>query len=80
MLTKKGFKIIGEFFCLGFDTALTKEGINKGKPDKQDLENAERFIKSILTKWLYFDDSYIYPKVWNFEPIFKRNNKSYRTS
>ncbi|MGZ8887674.1 MAG: flavodoxin family protein [Nitrososphaeraceae archaeon] len=50
LLTKKGFKIIGEFFCLGFDTALTKEGINKGKPDKQDLENAERFIKSILTK------------------------------
>jgi flavodoxin len=49
-LIKKGFIIIGEFFCLGFDTALTREGINKGRPDKQDLENAEGFIKSILMK------------------------------
>ena len=50
LLIAKGFKIIGEFSCLGFDTALSSEGINKGKPDKQDLENAEKFIKSILTK------------------------------
>ena len=49
LLIDKGFKIIGEFSCLGFDTALSSEGINKGKPDKQDLENAERFIESILT-------------------------------
>ena len=49
-LIKKGFRIIGEFSCLGFDTALTREGINKGKPDKQDMENAENFIQSILTK------------------------------
>ena len=48
LLIKKGFRIIGEFSCLGFDTALTREGINKGRPDKQDLENAERFIESIL--------------------------------
>ena len=50
LLIKKGFKIIGEFSCLGFDTALTREGINKGRPDKQDLENAENFIQGILTK------------------------------
>ena len=49
LLIDKGFKIIGEFSCLGFDTALTREGINKGRPDEQDLENAEKFIKSILT-------------------------------
>ena len=49
LLIKKGFKIIGEFSCPGFDTALTKNGINKGRPDKQDLENAERFIEDILT-------------------------------
>ncbi|MGZ5548309.1 MAG: flavodoxin family protein [Nitrososphaeraceae archaeon] len=48
LLIDKGFKIIGEFSCLGFDTALTREGINKGRPDKQDLENAEKFIESIL--------------------------------
>ena len=46
----KGFKIIGEFSCLGFDTALSSEGINKGKPDNQDVENAKNFIESILTK------------------------------
>jgi len=50
LLIKKGFKVIGEFSCLGFDTALTREGINKGRPDKEDLENAEGFIESILIK------------------------------
>ncbi len=50
LLINKGFRIIDEFSCLGFDTALTREGINKGRPDKQDLENAERFIQNILTK------------------------------
>ena len=49
-LIKKGFKIIGEFSCLGFDTALTREGINKDRPGKQDFENAENFIQSILAK------------------------------
>ena len=50
LIIKKGFRIIGEFSCLGFDTALTREGINNGKPDKQDLENAENFSQGILTK------------------------------
>ena len=50
LLIKKVFKVIGEFSCLGFDTALTREGINKGRPDKEDLENAEGFIESILIK------------------------------
>jgi len=50
LLIKKGFRIIGEFFCLGFDTALTREGINKDRPNEQDLEDAERFIESILIK------------------------------
>ena len=50
LIIKKGFRIIGEFSCLGFDTAITSEGINKGRPNKQDLENAEIFIESILIK------------------------------
>jgi flavodoxin len=50
LLIKKGFKIIGEFSCLGFDTTLTQKGINKGKPDKQDIKNAEKFIQNILEK------------------------------
>lgn len=50
MLEEKGFEIIGEFSCLGFDTALTKEGINKGRPNKQDIKNAEDFIINIIKK------------------------------
>ena len=50
MLEEKGFYIIGEFSCLGFDTALTKEGINKGRPNKQDTKDAEDFIINIIKK------------------------------
>jgi len=50
MLLEKGFEIIGEFSCLGFDTALTKEGINKGRPNKQDIKEAEDFIVNIIKK------------------------------
>jgi len=50
LLTKKSFIIIGEFSCLGFDTALTKEGINKGRPNKQDIKDAEGFIVNIIEK------------------------------
>ena len=59
-LINKGFKIIGEFSCLGFDTALTKEGINKGRPDRQDLENAEKFIQNILTECFYIFKTFNY--------------------
>lgn len=48
MLEEKGFEIIGEFSCPGFDTALTKEGINKGRPNKQDIKEAEDFIVNII--------------------------------
>jgi len=50
MLEEKGFEIIGEFSCLGFDTALTKEGINKDRPNKQDIKDAEDFIINIIKK------------------------------
>ena len=49
-LIDKGFAIIGEFFCLGFDTALTEEGINRGRPNKQDIEDAEDFIVNTIKK------------------------------
>jgi len=48
MLEEKGFEIIGEFSCPGFDTALTKEGINKGRPNKQDIKETEDFIVNII--------------------------------
>lgn len=47
-LNSKGIKIIGEFNCLGFDTALISSGINKGRPDKNDLENAKNFIIKLV--------------------------------
>lgn len=52
-LTSKGFEIIGEFNCKGYDTyALTKliGGINKGKPDEEDFKNAEEFAKGLKIK------------------------------
>ena len=47
-LVGKGFTVVGEFSCLGFDTALSAEGINKGKPDTSDLKAAEKFAKGLL--------------------------------
>ena len=51
LLTSKGFSIVGEFSCLGFDTALSAEGINKGKPDASDLKAAEKFAKGLLGRF-----------------------------
>jgi flavodoxin len=50
VLVRKGFQIIGEFSCLGFDTALSAEGINRGKPDAGDLKDAQRFAKGLANK------------------------------
>lgn len=47
LLTSKGFSVVGEFSCLGFDTALSAEGINRGKPDASDLKEAETFAKGL---------------------------------
>lgn len=51
-LQSKGYIIIGEFSCKGFNTnSLLKYfgGINKGKPDSEDLRHAGEFALS-LTK------------------------------
>ncbi len=51
-LRTKGFEIIGEFSCKGFDTfGLLKHigGINKGKPDERDLEKAKEFAEKLKT-------------------------------
>jgi len=47
VLNSKGINVIGEFNCLGFDTAITSSGINHGKPDEKDLEDARRFVKNL---------------------------------
>src|SRR5208283_4392398 len=49
-LTSKGFTIAGEFNCGGFDTyGLLKigGGIQKGRPNEDDLKQAETFAKNI---------------------------------
>ncbi len=48
-----GFKVIGEFSCKAFDAWGPLKligGINKGRPNAQDLENAEIFIKGLVKK------------------------------
>lgn len=50
ILQSKGFDIISEFNCAGFDIyALTKivGGIQKGRPNEDDLRQAETFAQSL---------------------------------
>ncbi|MCD5425790.1 MAG: flavodoxin family protein [Methanosarcinaceae archaeon] len=50
-LINKAFDIIGEFDCRGFDTAGPFKfigGINKGKPNEKDFENARKFAKNLI--------------------------------
>lgn len=47
-LIEKGFTIVGEFSCRGFDSfGLLKliGGINKGRPNEHDLKEAEDFAR-----------------------------------
>lgn len=48
-LQRKGFDIIGEFSCRGYDTsraAMIVGGINRGRPSAKDLKQAEDFANS----------------------------------
>jgi flavodoxin len=50
-LQRKGFDIIGEFSCRGYDTsqaAMIVGGINKGRPDAKDLKQAEDFARDLI--------------------------------
>jgi len=47
-LIKKGFEIVGNFNCLGWDTVGPLKfigGINKGRPNKKDIKKARNFAK-----------------------------------
>lgn len=49
-LTAKGYKIVGEYGCAGFNTNSFLKlfgGINKGRPDEQDLIKAEAFARKL---------------------------------
>jgi flavodoxin len=52
-LESKGYEIIGEFNCAGFNTNGFLKffgGFNKGRPDDEDLENAEEFAEEMKLK------------------------------
>jgi flavodoxin len=49
-LRSKGYTIIGEFSCAGFNTNSFLKyfgGINKGRPNAEDLKRAEEFAREI---------------------------------
>jgi flavodoxin len=50
ILQKKNFKIVGEFDCPGYDTnGLLKYlgGVNKGRPNEEDMAKAKDFAKNL---------------------------------
>jgi flavodoxin len=52
-LQRKGFDIIGEFSCRGFDTYRATKlvgGINKSRPNAKDLRQAEDFAKGLKNR------------------------------
>ena len=52
-LQLKGYSIVDEFSCKGFNTNSFLKyfgGMNKGKPDNLDLKHAEEFALSLLVK------------------------------
>lgn len=49
-LSRKGFDIVGEFSCRGLDTYRATRlvgGVNKGRPNAEDLKQAEDFARTI---------------------------------
>lgn len=50
-LQLKGYMVIGEFGCAGWNTNSFLKyfgGINKGRPDADDLRNAEAFARNLM--------------------------------
>jgi flavodoxin len=53
ILEEKGFNIVGEFSCYAFDTFFFLRligGINKGRPNEEDLKKAEDFAKALASR------------------------------
>lgn len=52
-LQSKGYIVTGEFSCKGFNTNSFLKyfgGMNKGKPDDEDLKHAEEFARGLLKR------------------------------
>ena len=51
ILHSKGYEIVDEFACKGFNTNSFMKylgGMNKGRPNKKDLDNAEKFAENLI--------------------------------
>ena len=49
-LESKGYRIVDEFQCKGFNTNSFIKffgGMNRGRPNTKDLKNAEKFVESL---------------------------------
>jgi flavodoxin len=49
-LQTKGYMVVDEFSCVGFNTNSVLKlfgGINKGRPNAEDLKHAEEFAKNL---------------------------------
>lgn len=52
-IVSRGYTIIGEFGCRGFNTNSFLKyfgGLNKGRPNAEDLRNAEEFARNVKRK------------------------------
>ena len=52
-LRSKGYTVVDEFSCAGFNTNSFLRffgGINKGRPNVEDLKHAEEFARNLLKK------------------------------
>ena len=52
-LSEKGFRVLGDFMCRGFDNWGPLKlfgGINKGRPSEEDLNSARKFGESLPGK------------------------------
>jgi flavodoxin len=52
-LQSKGYTVIGEFYCAGFNTNSFLKmfgGLNKGRPNAEDLKHAEEFAQNVKVK------------------------------
>lgn len=51
ILQPKGYRVAGEFSCLGFNTnSFIKYfgGMNKGRPNEEDIKNAQKFAAGLV--------------------------------
>lgn len=69
LLTDKGFNVIGEFSCRGYDCTgpyVIVGGGNKGCPNENHIRRAERFIRKLLPQ---------YKRTYDFYPLIQEKNK-----